>query len=113
MINSILRAFIEQNKDQLREDKKEDLLYDLNDDESPTVKVVTVGDAEEYFNDLGLEYNVDYKVEKEEKKEKKEEAPVKSEIEVNKKENKMKLDESNEEDKNLFDLIDAMYEDKE
>ena len=39
----------------------EDLLYDLNDNESPAVKKVTVGDAEEYFNELGLEYNVDYK----------------------------------------------------
>lgn len=27
----------------------------------PAVDQVTVGDAEEYFNDLGLEYNIDYK----------------------------------------------------
>lgn len=92
--------------------EKEDLLYDLNEDESPTVKVVTVGDAEEYFNDLGLEYNVDYKVEKnEEAKDKKEE---KTETKETKKvENKMHLDEASEDDKNLFDLIDSMYEDKE
>ena len=37
----------------------ENLLLDLND-EKPTVKEVTMGDAVEYFEDLGLEYNVDY-----------------------------------------------------
>ncbi|MBR1386383.1 MAG: hypothetical protein IJ568_06100 [Bacilli bacterium] len=88
--------------------EKEDLLYDLNEDESPTVKVVTVGDAEEYFNDLGLEYNVDYKVEKKEEKEEKHESKA-----IKKEENKMHLDDSHEDDKNLFDLIDSMYEDKE
>ena len=84
------------------EPKKEDLLYDLNEEE-PTVKTVTVGDAEEYFNDLGLEYNVDYKVEKEEKNE-----PVIVEKETN----KIDFDDGSD-DKNLFDLIDSMYEDKE
>ena len=84
--------------------EKEDLLYDLNDEE-PTVKTVTVGDAEEYFNDLGLEYNVDYKVEKEEPKEEvQEEKPKRTRVEKSSIEN-------SEDDKNLFDLIDAMYED--
>lgn len=83
--------------------EKEDLLYDL-DAEEPTVKTVTVGDAEEYFNDLGLEYNVDYKVEKEEQEEKTKPKKVeKLNIE----------DKDNEDDKNLFDLIDAMYEDED
>ena len=85
--------------------EKEDLLYDLNDEE-PTVKTVTVGDAEEYFNDLGLEYNVDYKVEKE--KEEQEEKPKSKRVE------KLKIEEKNDEDdKNLFDLIDSMYEDED
>ena len=92
-------------------EEKENLLYDLNEEESPTVKVVTVGDAEEYFNDLGLEYNVDYKVEKEEEKEKKVEKEEEK-IEPKKEEHKMKLNDS-EDEKNLFDLIDSMYEDKE
>ena len=35
-------------------------MLDINDD-TPAVPKVTVGDAEEYFEDLGLEYNVDYK----------------------------------------------------
>jgi len=92
------------------EEENETLLVDLND-EKPTVKEVTMGDAVEYFEDLGLEYNVDYvddskkqvvnevveeepvvekvkeEVKKEEKKEtkkeeKKETAPKKEEPEV-------------------------------
>lgn len=47
------------------DDKKEDddlgLLYDMKQDDTPAVSKVTIGDAEEYFDDLGLEYNVDYK----------------------------------------------------
>ena len=36
-------------------------LVDLTSNNStPEIKKVTMGDAEEYFNDLGLEYNVDY-----------------------------------------------------
>ncbi len=42
-------------------DDDEKRLVDLSKDENkPTVKEVTVGDAVEYFQDLGLEYNVDY-----------------------------------------------------
>jgi len=96
---------IDINEDDKKEEK-EDLLYDLNEEESPTVKTVTVGDAEEYFNDLGLEYNVDYKIEKEEEKK---EEPVRS-----KRVEKLDIDDTNkEDDKNLFDLIDAMYEDED
>ena len=44
------------------EEKLDNTFYDLNDeDTSPAIESVTVGDAEEYFNDLGLEYNIDYK----------------------------------------------------
>ncbi len=100
-----ISASIEEDSNSNSKEEKEDLLYDLNEDESPTVKVVTVGDAEEYFNDLGLEYNVDYKVEKENNKEDNKVVP--------KEENKMNIEESNGDDKNLFDLIDSMYEDKE
>ena len=108
-----------QDKDiEATAETKEDLLYDLND-ESPTVKVVTVGDAEEYYNDLGLEYNVDYKVEKDEPTqeiaEDTEEANEVVDIEdkeEKKEENKIDIEES-EDDKNIFDLIDSMYEDKE
>ena len=38
------------------------LLYDMTDiTTTPTVDKVTLQDAEEYFQDLGLEYNIDYK----------------------------------------------------
>ena len=41
--------------------EKDNLLVDLtSDDKKPSVKEVTMGDALEYFQDLGLEYNVDY-----------------------------------------------------
>ncbi len=46
-----------------REEEEDDgnLLVDLSKDEvKPSIKEVTMGDALEYFQDLGLEYNVDY-----------------------------------------------------
>jgi len=99
---SIEDEIIDIEEEKPKEKKEE--LYDLNDEESPTVKTVTVGDAEEYFNDLGLEYNVDYKVEKEEEEEEKTK-PTRTE--------KLHIDDNDgEDDKNLFDLIDAMYEDE-
>ena len=107
-ISASIEEEVIDNKTENTKKEKEDLLYDLSEDSSPTVKVVTVGDAEEYFNDLGLEYNVDYKVEKEEDKKEKDEEPKqekRTRIEKN--------EEKEEDDKNLFDLIDAMYDDEE
>lgn len=104
-ISSSIEEEIIDIDDEEKPKEKKDLLYDLNDEESPTVKTVTVGDAEEYFNDLGLEYNVDYKVEKEEEEEV-EEKPKTTRTE------KLHIDDDDEDDKNLFDLIDAMYEDE-
>ena len=41
--------------------EEENLLVDLSEDkDKPFVKDVTMGDALEYYSDLGLEYNVDY-----------------------------------------------------
>ena len=87
------------------QEEEENLLVDLND-EKPTVKEVTMGDAVEYFEDLGLEYNVDYvddskkqvvnEVVEEPKIEevpKKEEKPVKVEKKQEKKEEKEKKEE--------------------
>ncbi len=46
---------------EVEEEDDEPLLVDLSDaTEKPEVKSITVGDAMEYFDDLGLEYNVDY-----------------------------------------------------
>lgn len=85
------------------EERKEDSLYDLNDGDHPVVEKVTVGDAEEYFSDLGLEYNVDYKDSDKEKA---------SNRRVNR--NKKLEEETNDTiESNLFDLIDSMYENKE
>lgn len=87
---------------------EDNLLYDLSEDESPSVKVVTVGDAEEYYTDLGLEYNVDYKVEKEDKN--KDDYG----IDESSKRRTSKIDKKDDKDEsNLFDLIDSMYEEKE
>ncbi|MBQ6539355.1 MAG: hypothetical protein IJL76_03670 [Bacilli bacterium] len=123
------------------EDYNEDTVVDLSAEEAkPEVKTVTMGDAEEYFNDLGLEYNVDYKdASNSKQEEKKEEEPkhaseeekfeVKEEPKEENKEVKEKLDEEKvevkeepevkkeksdeENDDNLFDLIDSMYQESE
>lgn len=96
----------------------------------PEVKKVTVGDAEEYFEDLGLEYNVDYRDTANEKRnikyqEEQEEGPyimneeVNTDFEVDSNNNEnsdmvtreTKKDSSDDLDEdNLFDLIDSMYE---
>ena len=97
--------------------EEENLLYDLNEDDSPAVKVVTMGDAEEYFNDLGLEYNVDYKVEREKKVDEDNLVTRRSErnriADLGDLEEKNNEEEKTESESNLFDLIEAMYEDKE
>lgn len=104
-------------------------LLDLSDSK-PEVKKVTVGDAEEYFEDLGLEYNVDYKDTANEKRnvryqEEPEEGPyimneevnTDFKVEPNINENhdtvtkEIEKDSSDDLDEdNLFDLIDSMYE---
>ena len=45
----------------VQEDDDLGLLYDMKNDDTPAISKITLGDAEEYFDDLGLEYNVDYK----------------------------------------------------
>ena len=61
------KAFGDNN--QIEEDDDLGLLYEMKKDEvAPAVSKITLGDAEEYFEDLGLEYNVDYKDEAKEKK---------------------------------------------
>ena len=60
--------------------------------EKPGVSKVTIADADEYYNDLGLAYNVDYK-------------------DMSRSNASRKKEEKEEEknDDNLFDLIDSMY----
>lgn len=121
------------------EKEEEPLLYEMNDDTKPGIDKVTIGDAEEYFNDLGLEYNVDYKDNAKEKmtrlnKNKELSEMVEEEIKEDKKiseeikkksSRKTKIVEPEQteddeitpteeaEEKNLYDLIDMMYDSKE
>ena len=54
-------AVLEEDNTFEVDDNDDNLLVDLTDEnDKPEVKQVTVGDAMEYFQDLGLEYNVDY-----------------------------------------------------
>lgn len=106
-------------KHEVKTENDTNLLVDLSDD-SPNVNEVTVGDAEEYFQDLGLEYNVDYKdasrnitsdVGKHEMKEnivENQMSDVKS-FESNDEVSVTEADSDDGED-NLFDLIDSMYD---
>lgn len=113
------------------EDDDTNLLVDLSkDNDKPSVKEVTMGDALEYFQDLGLEYNVDYMDASKEKasgrrvRENYDDNPELFSIE-DKKEAEKKIpvvdekppvinsnDIDVENDDNLFDLIDSMYDDE-
>ena len=105
------------------------LLYEMTDkEEAPGIPKITLGDAEEYFEDLGLEYNKDYidsskttRVEKNANLDQERKAiPVTDGqnsstilIKDEKNENEVETSKDKEEkqdDSNLFDLIDSMYE---
>ena len=71
----------EQEIPQVLEDEEKNTLVDLSDDsKTPEVNSITMGDAMEYFEDLGLEYNKDYidksKMTTVEEKEELEERPI-------------------------------------
>ena len=114
----------------------QDLLDLTNDNDTPEIKKVTMGDAEEYFNDLGLEYNVDYKDGSTEKatgrrsdKNNIEETPVVEEdknqepiivkeekfvpvVDIEEYEEQKEIQNDDIDDDNLFDLIDSMYQEQ-
>lgn len=115
---------VEDNIFEVENDASDSVMVDLSDRSKPEVKELTMGDAEEYFEDLGLEYNVDYvdvstdrsKIAKEEPKaEILEEKKVEIEKPVEKLDDiKMEIEKGTEpDDDNLFDLIDSMYEESE
>ena len=82
---------LEKNKNELKKAKS-------NDDEKPAMERVTLGEADEYYNDLGLAYNTDYK----------DMSKDLNDGKVKKVENKKdKLED------NLFDLIESMYDREE
>lgn len=97
----------EVTRDEINDESN--LLYDMTSDNSkPVVDQVTLADAEEYFEDLGLEYNIDYKDSRYEKATgRRTSVDTRKQIEddVLPKES----EEANLED-NLFDLIDSIYE---
>ena len=118
-ITQSMEDVVEDNDSE--EEKLENTLYDLNDENtSPAIESVTVGDAEEYFNDLGLEYNIDYedtsvtKPKEKETKGKKRRSDKEETEEKPKKEDQPEKEEQDEDlESNLFDLIESMYDEKE
>ena len=96
----------EKNEKDAKPTNLEESLYDLTDNDQPVVNNVTVGDAEEYFADLGLEYNIDYKDHAKEKA-----TGRRSTKSVDEKPVEVKKEK--EEEDSLFDLIDSMYEEED
>ena len=93
--------------EEITEIKEEDSLLDISADNTPSVAKVTVGDAEEYYSDLGLEYNIDYKdVSHEKATGRRTDLKNFTDDDDYQKENNASIED------NLFDLIDSMYEEK-
>ena len=102
------KAFGNENvevKETVREEKKvkveqvhreERILYDVNKSK-PDVDKITLADADEYYNDLGLAYNVDYT------------DSSRSNTNTRTKRYHEDKQEEKESNDNLFDLIDLMY----
>lgn len=119
--NDIVNSFEEEQEEVEEDNVADNLLVDMSEADTPVVDKVTIGDALEYFEDLGLEYNVDYKEHRKEKVGRRssradlpheEETNDEEQEEVTIDDNDVELQDVTIED-NLFDLIDSMYEDKE
>ena len=102
-----------------KEVKKEENIVDLKEEAVPNVKNVTIEDASDYYNDLGLEYNVNYKDnrvssldefsdDEEIEVRKEEKAKTTRRLQEESDKNKKNQDSTDEED--LFNLIESMYE---
>ena len=83
-----------------KEKKEEKKIYDVNNNK-PQVNHVTLADADEYYNDLGLAYNVDYS-------DTSRNTTNNTSTRSSKYSPKEKRKDKNVDD-NLFDLIDSMY----
>ena len=100
------KAFGSEEKSSLIKEKKEEKksndndikIYDVNNNK-PQVNHVTIADADEYYNDLGLAYNEDYS------------DASRNTTRTNKYNSRSK--KKNDNDDNLFDLIDSMYNKEE
>ena len=85
------------------EEKEEKKIYDVNNNK-PQVNKVTLADADEYYNDLGLAYNEDYSdASRNTQHSHNNTRTSKYNIKNNKKKEEKDVDD------NLFDLIDSMY----
>jgi len=102
-----LNLMDDNKKEEVRESKKNDekkskedikKIYSRKntDDDKPSIERVTIGEADEYYNDLGLAYNTDYK-------------DLSKDLSDGKVVEKSKDEKDNLED-NLFDLIESMYD---
>ena len=83
----------EEKKEEKVKEKKEKKSDNIAD--KPAVNRITIGDADEYYKDLGLEYNVDYQDNSKDA------------------ESRVQRHEETKKDDNLFDLIDSMYKKEE
>jgi len=113
------------HEEQVEEERS--LLYEMEDvDDKPGIEKLSIGDAVEYFEDLGLEYDVDYKdLAKEKMTRTKKNKELTEEIDEEIKEDKKIEEELRKkavpevvekeevEEKNLYDLIDLMYDNKD
>lgn len=88
----------EVSKDK-KEQKKTNIQKITSGDNKPTIDKVTLGEADEYYNDLGLAYNTDYK-------------DLSKDLNDGKISEKEEKKDDNLED-NLFDLIESMYDKEE
>ena len=124
---------LNNNTQKIEVNDDDNVLLDLSNDKTPEVNEITVGDAVEYFEDLGLEYNEDYidssKVTRAQKnaslnEEVEEDLDATGNIEEDLalKDDNASVDDqvivrevnddnsSSGDSENLFDLIDSMYE---
>ena len=118
-------GIVESAQEQEPTIEEKGLLYEMEDvNDKPGIEKLSIGDAVEYFEDLGLEYDVDYKdLAKEKmtrtKKNKELTEEIDEEIKEDKKieEEMMKVvpevETEEVEEKNLYDLIDLMYDNKD
>lgn len=103
--------------EQVKEKDEDSLLYEMQDkEEAPGIAKITLGDAEEYFEDLGLEYNVDYTDIQKEQEKTRESKNKELQKEIDSSQEKQIIDnnkkEEEAEEKSLYDLIDMMYDEK-
>jgi len=128
LTDDIANGTVEEKHEEQSVEEDVNLLVDLsNDQEKPEVHEITMGDAEEYFQDLGLEYNIDYKDVSRESKEENIGKHVKIDQSDEEEDNNSEIEEESttyyndidhssdansdsEDEDNLFDLIDSMYD---